>query len=225
MDPLGVAGIDRSRAHVSAGHPDVAVAVEEVALRAGEQRGVDAEPAEPARPSPAAGDGPRVSAVDRPRLAPPAGHPQVTPAVEEVGLRAGVERGIYAGLAEAAGPSPGGDGLRIARVDRPGARLAPGDPDVAVAVEEVALRARVQRGVDPLLPEPGRPSPLGDGLRIAGVDGARALVPAGDPDVAVAVEEIALRAREQCGTDAHLNLPAEGPDGRSDATRSGSSSR
>ena len=106
--------------------------------------------------------------------------------------------------------------VRIAGVYRSGAGVASGYPNVSVAVEEVALRPRVEGGVDPVRAESAGPPPVRDVVRIAGVYRSGAGVASGYPNVSVAVEEVALRARVQRGVNCHsiLLLALQVPDRR-----------
>src|SRR6188472_2709912 len=89
-------------------------------------------------------DGRRVAGIHRPRTGVPPSHPDVPVALEEVALRAGVQRGIDAGRAEPTGPPPLRTRPRITRIHRPRARVPPSHPDIAITLKEVALRAGVQ---------------------------------------------------------------------------------
>ena len=141
----------------------------------------------------------------------PPGHADVLVAIEEVALRPGVQRRADAEAPEPPGPAPVGDARRVAGVHRAGAGFTPAHPDVPVAVEEVRLRPGVQGGVDAGLAEPGRPPPVGDARRVAGVHRAGAGVAPGHLDVAVALEEVRLRARVEGRADAELTEAGRPP--------------
>src|SRR5262245_46838093 len=161
------------------------------------------------RPAPVR-DRSRVTRVHRPRAGVAARHPDVPITSEEITLRVRVQRTVDRVGAEAAGPAPVRARRRVTRVHRPRAGVAARHPDVPITSEEITLRVRVQRTVDPVGAEAAGPAPVRDRSRVTRVHRPRAGVAARHPDVPITSEEITLRPRVQRTVDP-VGAEAAGP--------------